>query len=423
MNTFELVFIAEENSPEQVAEGLGTEQVYQQIWIDGAHLDEPHAIDLNALMRSLFRPGEFFIFTCGCGNSGCANIWEGIFVRHEPGVIRWRFRRPACARGFGTSYRDECEDWERHAQWVECAFDRDQMLSDIASALCVVREQTPPGADYSPHGFERKHLDALNPYGRFSDISWSEYTGQSLFFLADEQEKFFLDGRFLALNELGLSDSFQTRFQIWLRNTDSYRTDPDKRLSWLEASRSLMLAAYREGLPADTNIYLAAHRWTSSGMLDSWGQEERLVDRAWLDTVSPLSRPYVCLSAQNRQFQLWMDDSAKRKSSRSGFIGYSGGCKGSFLVPFEIERAMCAWAARMPGKEIPDWALSFHWAHRPAFGTVSRFNFDWEKFDQEGIALGRQLQAILGDRATVMYERPWDEDSRSDSSRIAVASG
>jgi hypothetical protein len=100
MNTFDLRFFIDYNAQEKIIYGEGTVLVCQEIWIDGHHIEEQHTISLIYLLHSLFYPGEFFIFTCGCGEPYCANICYGILVRHEPGLIRWRFRRTVSYSGF-----------------------------------------------------------------------------------------------------------------------------------------------------------------------------------------------------------------------------------------------------------------------------------------------------------------------------------
>lgn len=67
VNTFELRFFIDSNAQEKIVYGEGNVMVCQEIWIDGHPIDEPHAVSLIYLMRSLFYPGEFFIFTCDCG--------------------------------------------------------------------------------------------------------------------------------------------------------------------------------------------------------------------------------------------------------------------------------------------------------------------------------------------------------------------
>ena len=35
---------------------------------------------------------SFFPFTCSCGISGCASIWDGIFVKWRKNTVEWRIR-------------------------------------------------------------------------------------------------------------------------------------------------------------------------------------------------------------------------------------------------------------------------------------------------------------------------------------------
>jgi hypothetical protein len=52
-------------------------------------------IDLRALLASTERSGEYFIFTCGCGNSGCAGVDNGIIVVHSDyGLTDWFIPEP-----------------------------------------------------------------------------------------------------------------------------------------------------------------------------------------------------------------------------------------------------------------------------------------------------------------------------------------
>jgi competence transcription factor ComK len=59
MNTFELRFFIDPIPPEQIEDEI--ELVYQEIWIDGQHIEESHAVDLRQLFLSLSQAGEFFI--------------------------------------------------------------------------------------------------------------------------------------------------------------------------------------------------------------------------------------------------------------------------------------------------------------------------------------------------------------------------
>lgn len=278
MNTFELVFVVDETVP-KFALSVVQQKVYQQIWIDDVYLDGVPAIDLSALLRSLFHPGKFRIFTCD--NDGCTSIGGNVLVRHEQGSIHWRFQRPIWSQPAGATPKcDECKrEGVQLGKWIEYTFDRTQMLSDIASALCVIGEQTSPDAIYSPHGFERKHLEALKPYGMLADIPGAQHSGQNLFFLVDEKDQFLLEGQFVSLNDLGLEASIQQRFQRWLQDREAHRTNPQKREAWLEATRALMLEVARSALPKDAAIHLIARRNASDGTLDPWNPECYSIDR------------------------------------------------------------------------------------------------------------------------------------------------
>lgn len=79
------------------------------------------------------------------------------------------------------------------------------MLANITDTLEAIRIQADSEVHFSPFGFTRSDLDALNPYSRLSDVPHENGTGRSLFFLADEENQFLLDGSFVDLNMLGLA--------------------------------------------------------------------------------------------------------------------------------------------------------------------------------------------------------------------------
>jgi len=125
VNKFELRFVEV-----QYEEDGGTKTYNRpELWIDGLKLDEPWPVDLRALERSLEGPGEFFIFTCGCGHAACANIQDGIFVRHEGDHIHWTMRRPVSADGF-----DGEADWRERSRVVNYFFRKDELPEVIRGA-------------------------------------------------------------------------------------------------------------------------------------------------------------------------------------------------------------------------------------------------------------------------------------------------
>lgn len=47
------------------------------------------AFDLYDYLRTV-RTGSHEIFTCSCGNAGCANIWDGVTVKNRRHTVEWR---------------------------------------------------------------------------------------------------------------------------------------------------------------------------------------------------------------------------------------------------------------------------------------------------------------------------------------------
>jgi hypothetical protein len=52
-----------------------------ELRVDGARLGEGYVVDIRRLAEALTSEGEHFIFTCGCGDAGCAGIFEGVRSR------------------------------------------------------------------------------------------------------------------------------------------------------------------------------------------------------------------------------------------------------------------------------------------------------------------------------------------------------
>ena len=52
-----------------------------ELRVDGSCLGEGYVLDVRRLVDALTREGEHFIFTCGCGEPGCAGIHDGVRSR------------------------------------------------------------------------------------------------------------------------------------------------------------------------------------------------------------------------------------------------------------------------------------------------------------------------------------------------------
>lgn len=64
-------------------------------------------VDTPELVKSISASGEYFIFTCGCGDSGCAGIDNGIIVDHKNEVVKWLIPDPISNRNIQVDVIDE----------------------------------------------------------------------------------------------------------------------------------------------------------------------------------------------------------------------------------------------------------------------------------------------------------------------------
>lgn len=410
MNTFELKIIDSDAIPFALT-SKPPGVVTQQIWIDGVHLDEPHVVDVRELVRSLFKPGEYYFFTCECGESGCAGIWDGFKVRHVPGKILWHFRRPVKQPLSELDEDEEFNQWVASTTAVEYEFDREQFTLAMDRALQELKSR-PEESEYSPYGFDRKDLDKLDAYQQPS-LDWREEPGRRrLYFLADEANPLFLDGQFVSLDDLGLSKRFEADFFEWKHQSKQASTlSPIQRIEWLETTRSLLLSAYQEGLPDNIDIWLVAYQWAANGELDPWGSHSRLISRQFLNKHPSFEDPYLCLSAEKGGFSLWFDSTPEPKDARYAFAGHGNriydGCP--FKIPFALEAAIINWAASMPGYKTPGpwdrWLLG-----RPE-ALAQLGDFDWPAFNKEGQRLAFEIKGLVGDALMVFYEVPWEAPS------------
>ncbi|MEM1181706.1 MAG: hypothetical protein AAGM22_25405 [Acidobacteriota bacterium] len=76
-----------------------------QLVIDGETLTafDHGPIDLPELERSLTTDGTFSIWTCTCGDAGCAGRPKGVRVKHSDGIVRWYDRDTLHHYGFAVA--------------------------------------------------------------------------------------------------------------------------------------------------------------------------------------------------------------------------------------------------------------------------------------------------------------------------------
>jgi hypothetical protein len=69
-------------------EGKKQRYLAVEISINGERF-ETSATGVWDLTHSTFEAGMFHCDTCTCGHAGCADIWNGVIVRHERGTVVW----------------------------------------------------------------------------------------------------------------------------------------------------------------------------------------------------------------------------------------------------------------------------------------------------------------------------------------------
>lgn len=129
-NIIELVAVMKEypNNPKLFLKGL--------LKIDGQEYHPELVLDLIALVQTCQCSGEFYIFSCGCGEPMCAGINDGIHVEHLPDAVIWRFYEPIS----GKDYEDLNDDeWEAIKRPVEYVFEPNQYLEAIISGLLEIK--------------------------------------------------------------------------------------------------------------------------------------------------------------------------------------------------------------------------------------------------------------------------------------------
>ncbi len=73
--------------------------------IDGEVLNLGYVLCEDELVRSLEKPGGYWLLTCSCGEPGCAGLFTPFEVEHlDDGIIHWHVTDPAPERDFYFSH-------------------------------------------------------------------------------------------------------------------------------------------------------------------------------------------------------------------------------------------------------------------------------------------------------------------------------
>ena len=120
--------------------------------VDGRSMLERFTLDLRELVASTHANGEYWIFTCGCGEPGCAGIGNPIVVQHGADMVYWLVPAPI---------RQPRSDEPRN---VEFTFERRSYFFVVKAALeraLRMSDEVNDEVDLGPHGFTVAELRSL----------------------------------------------------------------------------------------------------------------------------------------------------------------------------------------------------------------------------------------------------------------------
>lgn len=96
--------------------------------VDGQYLHDVGVyIDPVNLVTSSSMSGEFFIYTCDCGNPACKGIDQGVRVSHTPDTVTWRLRNP-----ISWEPGEPMPEWSHEGEFQ---FEKGLYTQQIATAL------------------------------------------------------------------------------------------------------------------------------------------------------------------------------------------------------------------------------------------------------------------------------------------------
>jgi hypothetical protein len=130
--------------------------IVPSLWINSQRLGADVVVDLREVVATLRGPGEYFPLTCGCGEPGCAGIFQGIIVFHYWDTVRWLIPEPI----IGLPEPDETEG-DRVLRFMERYFQKADYRKAIVSGIEEGRKlvlQDAENAHIGPHGFSARDL-------------------------------------------------------------------------------------------------------------------------------------------------------------------------------------------------------------------------------------------------------------------------
>ena len=152
VNAFELVF----DTRVEKLDGK-IREVSQRIKIDDVEINPQYAVCLSSLIESLHVEGEHYIFTCGCGSSGCVGIQEGVNVTFAPNTVLWKIRDHISTSGY-----ENLNHWISNSKVIQYEFNKTDMIEKISVAIDKIKINVNEYTVFSPYTFELKQFLQLN---------------------------------------------------------------------------------------------------------------------------------------------------------------------------------------------------------------------------------------------------------------------
>lgn len=78
--------------PQETEEGTKYLAAKMVVFINGVPLlrvGQDYAVDTSSLLAQVCAPGEVFLYTCSCGNAGCAGIDRGVRLEPTDELLQW----------------------------------------------------------------------------------------------------------------------------------------------------------------------------------------------------------------------------------------------------------------------------------------------------------------------------------------------
>jgi hypothetical protein len=98
---------------------------------------------LSSLIDCLYIEGNHDIFTCQCGDPGCAGIDDGVHVSFDKDLIHWQVRDPMSTSGY-----ENYDAWNAAAKTIRYSFNKEAMIHNISEAIDSIKNKSHNSAEF-----------------------------------------------------------------------------------------------------------------------------------------------------------------------------------------------------------------------------------------------------------------------------------